>query len=521
MTSQVRFVTIKTTIDEERKEGKLNVFREKFLETIYSVLPITGIVMILSLTCIHLELPELFRFLLGAFIITIGLSLFLIGVDIGITPIGTHISTTLVRTNKIAVVVVANLVLGFIISVAEPDLHILAGQVETVTAGSISKLGVLIVVSIGIAVMLTLGIIRILFNIPLYRILTVLYGIILLLALFVSPEFLAISFDASGATTGAMTVPFIMALSLGASVMKKDSKGSEKDSFGLVAIASAGAVMGVMLMSILSKKEGISGSLPVGTAKDTSVLGPFLHNLPHIAGELGLALCPFLFLFLVFQVFLVRLSGRAFGKIMVGLLYTFLGLLLFLSGVNSGFMDVGTMVGYRVASMENKSLIILVAFLLGLVTILAEPAVHVLTRQIEEVTSGYVKKTAVLISLCAGVALAVALSIIRILVPGLELWHYLLPGYLIAIGLSYIAPKLFVGIAFDAGGVATGPMTATFILAFTQGAAGAIEGADVLRDGFGMIAMVAMMPIITLQLLGVIYKIKSQRGGIHTNDRES
>jgi len=194
--------------------------------------------------------------------------------------------------------------------------------------------------------------------------------------------------------------------------------------------------------------------------------------------------------------------------------YTFLGLVLFLIGVNGGFMDVGTVVGRSVASLDNKGFVIIIGFVLGLVTVLAEPAVYVLTHQIEDVTSGYIRRKAVLVALSIGIGFAVALSILRILVPQIQLWHYLLPGYIIAIVLSYFAPKLFVGIAFDAGGVASGPMTATFILAFTQGAADAIEGANVLVEGFGMISMVALTPLIALQVLGLIFKLKSRKGGL-------
>jgi len=214
-----------------------------------------------------------------------------------------------------------------------------------------------------------------------------------------------------------------------------------------------------------------------------------------------------------------KLSKKALSKILKGIVYAFIGLVLFLSAVNAGFMEVGSIVGYGTASMENKFFVIFVGFLLGLVTILAEPAVHVLTHQIEEITSGYVKRGSVFLSLSIGVAFSVALTIIKIIVPGVKLWHYLLPGYIVAIALMQFVPGLFIGMAFDSGGVASGPMTATFILAFAQGVAEAIEGADVLLDGFGVIAMVALTPLIALQALGFIYKIKSRKGGLNTNGK--
>lgn len=492
----------------------LNALFEKMKEALFSVLPITLIVVLLSFTFVPLDTVTLGRFLLGGLFIVLGLSILLVGVDIGITPIGSLMGSAMVKSKKIWIIAIAGLLLGFFVSVAEPDLHILAGQVEFVTSGIISKSIILIVVSLGIAIMLSLGLIRIVYNIPLYKILLAIYAVILVLSFFVSPEFLAISFDASGATTGALTVPFILALAMGVSTLKKDSKASEKDSFGLVAIASSGAILSVMIMSIWSRTGEITASLESEVTADTSFFKPFLDVAPGLAKEVFIALIPIVLIFFVFQKISFKLSRRALHKIVKGIIYTFLGLVIFLIGVNAGFMDVGTIVGYQLALYDNKFIIIGVAFLLGLVTILAEPAVYVLTRQIEDVTSGYVKRKVVLFSLCIGVGVAVALSIIRILIPGIQLWHYLLPGYIIACLMTLVTPKLFVGIAFDSGGVASGPMTATFILAFAQGAADSIVSADVLIDGFGIIAMVALTPLIALQILGLIFKYNSKKKGI-------
>mgnify|MGYP000878486385 CR=1 FL=1 len=492
----------------------LSVILAKLKEVLYTVLPITVIVLILNFTLTPLEIPLILRFLIGAALIIIGLTIFLFGVDIGITPIGNFMGKTIAKTNKIWMVVIAGLILGFFISVAEPDLHILAGQIDMVTSGVISKISIVVIVSVGIAVLLSSGLVRIVYNIPLYKVLTVLYGIIFILALFTSPVFLAISFDASGATTGALTVPFILALAIGVSGLKKDSKASEKDSFGLVAIASTGAIISVMIMSIVSKPGIITGSLELEKSTTASIIGPFFREAPIVAGEVFLALLPILLLFLVFQKVSFKLSKKIFRKTLIGIVFTFIGLVLFLMGVNLGFMDVGNAVGHALASLDNKAYLVIIGFVLGLVTVLAEPAVYVLTHQIEDITSGYVKRKIVLLTLSIGIGFAVALSMIRILIPGIQLWHYILPGYIIAIAMSYFVPKLFVGIAFDAGGVASGPMTATFILAFAQGAAEAIEGANVLVDGFGMIAMVALTPLIALQILGFIFKIKSKKEGV-------
>jgi len=490
----------------------LNIYTEKFKEAFSSILPITIIVIILNFTLTPLGVPLIIRFIIGAILIIIGLSVFLIGVDIAITPLGSQVGATLAKSNKMWIVVVGGLIVGFFISIAEPGLIILADQVDIVTSGQISSLSILSIVSIGLALMLAMGFVRIVTNIPLYKVLTVLYILVFILALFTPIEFLTIAFDASGATTGILAVPFILALALGVSTMKKDSKASEMDSFGLVAIASVGAIMSVMILSIFSGTRDFTAKLEFNITESKSILEPFIENIPTLFKEGFLTILPLLIIFLFFQKVYFKMSSRNVAKMVKGFIYAFIGLFLFLVGVNTGFMDVGGIIGYTLASYDNKSYIVVIAFILGFVTILAEPAVYVLTHQIENVTSGYVKRKAILLALSIGVGAAVALSMIRIIVPGIQLWHYLLPGYIISLSMMYFIPKLFVGIAFDAGGVATGPMTTTFILAFTQGAAEAIEGANILTDGFGMIATVAMTPIITLQILGFIFGMNLKKG---------
>lgn len=490
----------------------------KSKEVLMSVLPIPLLVSLLHFTVTPLGTSGFISFLLGAVCITIGLTIFLIGVDIGITPIGHTMANSIAKSNQLWIIIIGGLALGFFISIAEPDLHILAEQVDSVSAGLIDQWNLVIVVSLGIAILLTLGLLRIVFKIPLYLLLLAIYGVILIISLFIPKAFLAVAFDASGATTGALTVPFILAFATGISRMEKDGKGSEKDSFGLVAIASTGAIISVMLMSILSGTKELTGVVEEAELGQ-SIIATYVHEIPKIAKDVGIALFPVVFIFFIFQYIRFRLSRLVLRKIMFGVLYTFLGLVIFLTGVNAGFMEVGKEVGYGIASMNHPAYIIGLGFLLGFLTILAEPAVYVLTDQIEDVTSGYVKKKVVMFTLAFGVGLAVALSMVRILIPELQLWQYLLPGYLLASVLMFFAPKLFVGIAFDSGGVASGPMTATFILAFAQGVAQSTDGANALLDGFGVIAMVAMTPLIALQVLGVIFRIKSRKGTVKTDGK--
>lgn len=496
----------------------MNEIISKFKEVLFSVLPITVLVIILNFTICPLDTTLLIRFIIGSLLIIVGLTVFLLGVDIGITPFGSLTGSSVVKTNRLWIVLIAGLVLGFFISIAEPALIVLANQVDFVTSGQIPSTSILIVVSIGLAIMLALGFLRIFYNIALYKMLMALYIIIFGLAIFTTREFLAIAFDSSGATTGVLAVPFILSLSYGMSKLKKDSKASESDSFGLVAIASAGAVISVMILDILANTNEFSASLDVAISDSDSIIKPFLRAVPEYLKESFISILPLLVILLVLQKILFKLKKKEMRKLLTGFAFAFVGLFIFLVGVNAGFMDVGTSLGNDLALMDNKLYIIIIGFILGVVTILAEPAVHVLTHQIEDVTSGYVKRKAVLIALTIGVGLAVALSVVRVLVPELQLWHYLLPGYVICLTLMFFIPELFVGIAFDAGGVATGPVTATFILAFVQGAAHAFEGADLMAEGFGTIAMVATAPIITLEVLGFIFKIKSRAKGVENGD---
>jgi len=492
----------------------LNILVEKIREVFVSVFPITVIVLILHFTIAPVELYQLFRFIIGAVLIFFGLSVFLLGVDLGVSQIGYLMGSVLVKSNKVLIIGIVGLILGFFISIAEPDLHVLANQIDLVTSGTISKISILVIVSIGIAILMTIGLFRIIFNISLQKILIGMYSLVLVFSFFSSPEYLAIGFDASGATTGAMTVPFILALAVGVSSLKKNGITSEEDSFGLVGITSIGPILSIILVSLLIRQNTFSDVVVDQIPYSSSVLYPFIQKLPIIMSEIMLAMLPLLVVFILYKFINKDLPKRAFIRILKGLIYAYIGLVIFLLGVNAGFMEVGYMIGYKVASLNGQWIIVVVGFILGLVTVLAEPAVHVLTEQIEDITTGYVQKRIINIALSAGVGIAVALSMLRIVIPGIQLWHYLLPGFSIALLMSFFVPNLFIGIAFDSGGVASGPMTATFILAFSQGAASATQSANVLIDGFGMIAMVALTPLIALQIIGILYKRKSGKRGI-------
>lgn len=494
----------------------MEVFIDKLKEVLQSVLPITILVMILHFTIAPLPGIEFPRFLFGALLIIIGLAVFLFGVDIGITPIGNYLGKEIARSNSLKFVLVMGLILGFFISIAEPDLIILANQVSEVTDGVIPSTVLLVVVSVGIAFMMTIGLFRIVYRFPLRNIFFVIYTLIFLLTIFSSNDLFAIAFDASGSTTGALTVPFMLALATGVASLNHDSKSAEIDSFGLVGVASSGAILSVLILGLFTGDSGITGTLSVDVGAYTSWVVPFTDTLPHMALETVLSIAPILIIFVCYNLFVAKrkMQTAEFKRAMLGLLYLYVGLVLFLTGVNAGFLNVGRQLGMTIAGMDSKWPVLFIGLLLGLVVILAEPAVYVLTHQIEDVTNGSVKRSVVLVFLSVGVGLAVLLSVVRVLVPEILLWHYLVPGYIIALVLAFRVPNLFVGMAFDAGGVASGPMTATFILAFIQGVADITPHSNVLLDGFGMIAMVAMMPILSLQLLGAIYQQRSKKEGI-------
>lgn len=497
----------------ERRWFYLNALTDKFKEVSLAIIPIVISILLLHFFVVPIENDVIYRFIIGAVLIMVGMPLFLLGVDISIEKIGEDMSQALIQTNKMKIVMIGSFLFGFIISVAEPDLHILAQQVSDVTNNAIPQFVLVLVVSLGIGLMIALAMYRILKSIPLNKFLLIVYSLIFILALFNSGDFLAIGFDASGSTTGSITVPFMLALAGGASAITRSGLEEDTDSFGLLGIASTGAIVSVLLMGILSPDSQLSGAISIETIESAGVWGAFIDQLPLTTRDSFLSLIPVLILFYILNAVSLKKSKRKLIRINIGLVYTILGLILFLTGVNAGFMEASQSVGYLLAETKGNGWVIIVGIIFGVLTIPAEPSVHVLTTQIEEETAGAIKARTVMLSLALGVGLAVGLSILRIVIPSLALWHILLPGMIMAISLSFMVPDIFVGIAFDSGGVAAGTMTATFILPFAQGVAESNPSANVLTDGFGVIALVAMTPLVTVQALGLLYRIRTKNDG--------
>lgn len=481
----------------------MNLLAEKTKDVTRTLLPVVILVLLLCFTLVDVESNVFTRFLVGSVMLLIGLSIFLWGVDLAMNPIGEHMSREIATSRTFLKLAILSFLLGFLITVAEPDMLVLGSQIEAASGGVMSASVIVYMVSIGVGVLISLGVFRLLGDMPLNRFMMITYGVIFILAIFVSEEFLAIAFDSSGATTGALTTPFILAISLGLSIIK-GGRHSEENAFGLVGIMSAGPILAVMLLSVLTGQKNIQSS-EVEFIVSEGVLGPIMDVLPTIFVESIIALLPITILFFIFNFTKFKLSEDELSRIIKGLLLTLVGLVLFLTAAASGFMDMGRIIGMELAGM-NKWLLIGIGFLMGLIVVLVEPAVHVLGQQIEEVTGGHIPLNLIRITLSIGVGLAIALSMVRIVVPEVKLWYFIIPGFAMAIVLSFVSEPVFVGIAYDAGGVASGPMTATFVLAFAQGAASVIESADVMIDGFGVIAMVAMAPVFSLMVLGTLFR---------------
>ena len=472
---------------------------EKIKEALASALPITAIVYLLALTpLVDLTKPELLTFTVGAVMLILGLGLFSLGADLAMTPMGTHVGAGLSRQKKLGLLLGVCFVLGMLITIAEPDLKVLANQVSAVMNGTV----LIYTVGIGVGAFLVVAILRIVFQKSLSQLLMLYYMTLFAMALMLvdngNAPLLPMAYDSGGVTTGPITVPFIMALGVGISNVLGDRR-SKENSFGLVALCSVGPVLAVLMLGIFSRND-LTYFVPDYSVSE-DVFGAFTHTLSHTCGEVAVALGLIVVFFLVCQVLVLKLSRRHLNRIGVGVLFTYVGLVFFLTGVNVGFMPIGYKLGYELSRWNDTFLVVLGIFM-GVLCVLAEPAIHVLNVQVEEVTGGLVKKSSMMIGLCIGVGAAIGLSMLRILFD-FSLVYYLIPGYIISLALSLFVPPVYSAIAFDSGGVASGPMTSGFILPFAVGACVSLQGSEaVLRDGFGVVALVAMAPLITIQLLG-------------------
>ncbi|MCI8344175.1 MAG: DUF1538 domain-containing protein [Clostridia bacterium] len=495
-----------------------NALRDKIIESLTSILPIALIVIALSITFTPLSTGTFALFTVGVVLLIIGMGCFTLGADMSMLVIGEKVGSTITHSRKIWLIALISFVIGIIVTVAEPDLQILAEQVSAV-----NNYLFILTVAVGVGVFLMIAMLRIVFRIKLSYIMIVFYAAAFILSIFVPHDFWAVSFDAGGVTTGPMTVPFIMSLGVGVASIRSDKKGQD-DSFGLVALSSVGPIIAVLVLGIVFNVSDVPYEMTVveEVVNTQGVLFCYLHGFGKYALEVLIAISPILIFFLLFQ-----LSTRAFRKrqivrILFGFLYTVVGLMLFLTGANVGFMPVGMEIGQSLADLWGGWLLIPVGMLIGYFVVAAEPAVHVLNKQVERMSAGAISSSAMKKGLCIGVCISIGLAMTRILT-GIDIMYILIPGYVIALALTFFTPPLFTGIAFDSGGVASGAMVSSFVLPMAIGACYALNGAEaIMTQAFGCVAFVALTPLISIQILGINYKRKTskiKRNFLNVEDR--
>ncbi len=479
--------------------------KEKLTETLSAVLPILGIVLLLCFTIAPIPPSILMSFLVGAVLLIAGMFLFNVGVELSMTPIGERVGTIITKSKNIIIIVVITFIMGAVITISEPDLQVLAQQVP-----SIPNLTLILAVAFGVGAFLVIAVLRMLLSIPLSRLLLGFYAIAFILAFFVPGDFLSIAFDSGGVTTGPMTVPFIMAFGIGIAAIRSDKHAAD-DSFGLVSLCSVGPILAVLILGLIyhpDSTEQVSESIPI-IDNTVDLWKLFMVQFPHYFKEMAISIFPIIFFYGIFQIISKDKSKRTLVRTLIGLVYTYIGLVLFLTGVNVGFMPAGNFLGQTIAGLSYRWIIIPIGMIIGYFIVMAEPAVFVLTKQVEEMTDGAISAGAMGKSLSIGVACSVGLAMIRVLT-GISILWFLVPGYFIALALTFFVPKIFTAIAFDSGGVASGPMTATFLLPFAMGACEMVGG-NIITDAFGIVAMVAMTPLITIQIMGMVFKWKDSK----------
>ena len=481
------------------------VLLEKLKEAAASVLPISLIVLAICFVLVPVDTGLMLSFVLATAMLILGMGLFTLGAEMSMSKIGNYMGAKLTKSRRLGLILIVSFLLGVAITVAEPDLQVLAANVP-----EIDKTVLILTVSVGVGIFLMLCMVRILFGISLRLLLIVFYALVFLAAFLSDQGILAVAFDSGGVTTGPMTVPFIMALGVGVASIRSD-ENAKADSFGLVGLCSIGPIASVLLLGAIYKTQPAQAESEAAAAiTNTVALGrDYLHAFPEYMKEVTLALLPIVVFFLVFQFVSLRLRKLPFLRVMVGILYTYAGLVLFLTGVNVGFSPVGYALGAALTEGWKIWLLIPLAMLMGWFIINAEPAVHILNKQVEDLSAGAISARAMGVSLSIAVSAAGGLAMLRV-ITGVSIMVFLVPGYFLALALSFFVPRTFTAIAFDSGGVASGPLTATFMLPFAMGACEALGG-NVMTDAFGLVALVAMMPLITVQVMGAIYVVKSRR----------
>jgi hypothetical protein len=483
------------------------ILKEKIMEAFSAVLPITAIVLIVSVVLVPMPAGTVLMFMVGAALLIIGMGFFTLGADMAMMPMGEGIGIQLTKTSNLFLMLFISFLMGIIITIAEPDLQVLALQVP-----SVPNMTIILTVAVGVGCFLALSILRIVFGIRLSILLLLFYIGTFTIASFTPENFIPVAFDSGGVTTGPITVPFILAMGVGVASIRGD-KNSQQDSFGLVAMGSIGPILAMLILGIFYKPSGADVGVHSVPPADTSraVIRYFADELPHYLRDVLISLVSIVVFFLIFQLISRRFKRHQLGRIFVGFVYTLIGLVLFLTGVNVGFIPVGHLLGSELAVKPFNWILVPLGMVIGYFIVAAEPAVHVLNKQVEEVSAGAVTQKAMNRGLSIGMAIALAITMVRILT-GISIMWILIPGYTFALILTFFVPKIFTGIAFDSGGVCSGPMTSTFLLPLAMGVCQGVGG-DLMTDAFGIVAMVAMTPLIVIQLMGLIYGRRIKQTG--------
>lgn len=476
----------------------------KLKESAISVIPIAIVVLILGFTISPLSSYDIIKFIISTILLIFGMALFGVGADSAMFTIGTSIGGNLSKSRKFFMLLILAFLLGFIITLAEPDLSVLAGQVI-----SINKWLFILVVSLGVGLFLALAVLRIIFQVKLNILLIISYLIVFVLMIFTPSGYLPVSIDAGAVTTGPISVPFIMAFGMGISAVRS-GKPDENDSFGIIALTSVGPLITTQLLCIIAGNN-IEASNSIITQTSTGTVSTmlaefgleFLINLKEII----LVLLPIVIFFFIYNAFFLKYPKSQIIKIIIGLSYAYFGIVIFLTGVLTGFLPVASILGYNIASGEYSWLLFPIAGIIGLLIVMAEPAVHVLNKKVEDITHGIISKKVMMISISIGVSLSLIISILRVIFNIPFIW-LIVPLYIITLICSSLCTPIFTAIAFDSGGVASGTMATSFILPFVMGICEA-KGLNIMSGAFGTIAFIACLPILTISVLGLIYRIIS------------
>lgn len=484
----------------DRNDDMLEKLKQDLYDSFKVILPIVIIISILG-CFIYFPLSLLLSFLFSSFLLILGIGLFTFGADLSMMIIGERLGNKLVKSKKIWIILLVSFIIGTIVTIAEPDLKVLADQVISIPSGIM-----ILTISIGVGISLLLSSMRTIYGWNLNNMLFIGYTVVLILIFFVPGEFAPVAFDSGGITIGTISIPFIMTLGIGLAANRIDSKAKE-DSFGLVALCSIGPIITVLLLGLF---YDFSGNYNVSELIRTEIVySDYINQMVISARDVLTSILPIIAVFIFFQVFSKDMSKKEIRKILFGLFIMIIGLVLFFVAANVGFMDMGYYLGETLASNTYKYLLIPVVVCLSYFISIAEPAVQILNDQVEEITEGSISKRAMNISLALGVCISTALSIIRILT-GTSFLYYIIPGQILALVLMFFTPKIFTSIAFDAGGATGGTLTAAFLLPITIGICMATNS-NILANAFGLAALISLAPLITIQIVGIIYSYKSKQ----------